>query len=260
MRGFILFGIIGVLIFGATASYYWEGNLFGFRYWSWRQKLTLSVQTPDGIVSGSSVTAVSWDMPPEWFKIGESGGGHGGPLKLFGEAVTLEVAPNKYLFALVDDAATELAVTLFASPPLRSGHRDEYARSLDRIQLTAEAKRLTAKQYPRLVTFTDINDPTTVQDVKPSELEEFFGPGVSLNSITLSLTPEPMTDGRVDAALPWLCDYEFRRSGERLLSHRTIGPSSTALKSNRCPWRNYVMEAWGTDVDDKIKRRLCCPS
>ncbi|MBY4612735.1 hypothetical protein [Rhizobium redzepovicii] len=254
------FGIIGVLILGAMASYYWEGNLFGFRHWSWRQKLTVSVETPNGMVIGSSVTAAGWDMPPEWFRIGDSGGGHGGPLKLTGEAVTLEVAPNKYLFALVDDAATELAITLFASPPFRSAGRDEYASSLDRIQLITEAKRLTPKQYPRLVTFTDVNDPTTVRDVKPSELEEFFGPGVSLNSITLSVTPEPTTDGRVDAALPWLCAYEFRPSGKSHLSHQTIGPSSTALKSNRCPWRNYVMEAWGTDVDDKMKKRLCCPS
>lgn len=260
MRGFMLFGIIGVLILGAMASYYWEGNLFGFRYWSWRQKLTLSVETPDGILTGSSVAAASWDMPPEWFRIGDSGGGHGGPHKLTGEAVTLEVAPNKYLFALVDDAATELAVTLFASPPPRLADRDEYARSLNRIQLIAETKRLTPKQYPRLITFTDINDPTTVRDVKPSELEEFFGPGVSLNSITLSVTSEPMTDGRVDAALPWLCDYEFRPSGKGHSSHRAIDPSSRALKSNRCPWRNFVMEAQGTDVDDNIKRRLCCPS
>jgi len=39
-------------------------------------------------------------MAPDWFRIGDSKGMHGSGM-LTGEAVVVEVAPGKYLFALM---------------------------------------------------------------------------------------------------------------------------------------------------------------
>ena len=56
---------------------------------------------------------------------------------------------------------------------------------------------------PLLVTFTDIKDPTTVKKVDPDNLAATFGPGVSLKSITLEITDETVTEGKVEKIFVW---------------------------------------------------------
>lgn len=54
-----------------------------------------------------------------------------------------------------------------------------------------------------MVTFTDITDPTTVNQVDPTNLAATFGPGVSLKRITLQITDEPVTEGKIESVLGW---------------------------------------------------------
>jgi hypothetical protein len=54
------------------------------------------------------------------------------------------------------------------------------------------------------VTFTDIIYPTTVKQVNPTNLVASFGPGVSLKRITLEITDEPVTEGKIEQILPCL--------------------------------------------------------
>ena len=58
--------------------------------------------------------------------------------------------------------------------------------------------------YPLLVTFTDIADPKTVKRVDPDDLAATFGPGYRLASVTLEITDEAVTEGRVQSVLGWL--------------------------------------------------------
>ncbi|MDR4487060.1 MAG: hypothetical protein R3B83_05990 [Nitrospirales bacterium] len=58
--------------------------------------------------------------------------------------------------------------------------------------------------YPLLVTFTDLTDPTTVKVVDPENLAATFGPGVSLKRLTLEITDEPVTEGKIESVLGWL--------------------------------------------------------
>lgn len=60
--------------------------------------------------------------------------------------------------------------------------------------------------YPLLVTFTDTADPTTVREVDPDNLGTTFGSGVSLKRITLEITDEPVTEGKIESVLGWLDD------------------------------------------------------
>lgn len=62
-------------------------------------------------------------------------------------------------------------------------------------------------QYPMLVTFDDIADPASVKLVDPADLAASFGPGVRLKAVTLEVTDEPVTEGRVKGVLGWLPDY-----------------------------------------------------
>jgi hypothetical protein len=74
--------------------------LTGCQTYSWHQKMTVTVQTPSGEVSGSAVTAVRWSK--HWIQ----SDGMGWDYALAGEAVVVEVTPGHYLFALLRSAAT----------------------------------------------------------------------------------------------------------------------------------------------------------
>jgi hypothetical protein len=73
------------------------------------------------------------------------------------------------------------------------------------------------KLYPLLVTFTDINDPKTVKFVDPDDLSASFGPGVSLKSITLEITDDDVTEGKISGVLRWL-----ETIGDGMLDGRSI--------------------------------------
>jgi hypothetical protein len=79
--------------------------------------------------------------------------------------------------------------------------------SLKFIQSKREIRNVPPNAYPLLVTFTDINDPKSVLEVKPDNLAASFGVGYSLKSITLEITDEPVTEGKVEGVLGWLDKY-----------------------------------------------------
>jgi hypothetical protein len=198
--------LIGIVLGGVG---YFQGGLFGFRFWSWHQKLTISVETPKGMVTASSVTSAFWDMPPQWFRIGDSGGARGAGA-LSGEAVVMEIASGRYLFVLLRDYSADTAVQLFAEPPVKTGLPEEYQAVLDRLVNLRAKRELARNQYPLLVTFDDINDPASVKRVDPDNLAASFGPGFSLNAITMTITDEPVTEGKVEGVLGWLVSLRGR--------------------------------------------------
>ena len=176
------------------------GYLFGWpRSWSWHEKLTLEVQTPDGIKTASSVIRQSMSYtsggrltPPE---------AQGARLEFHGEAVVLELDKGRYLFAILKDMPNPFVVFFPGEAPI------EVASELEDLR---ETRVLTPDQYPWLVTFDDINDPQSVRRVDPGRLDEYFGPGYALKSIKLAITGDPVTEGRVDAVLGWLPEYYDR--------------------------------------------------
>jgi hypothetical protein len=205
VRGGVMLRVLVALALCLTLS---GCDLFGFRDWEWRQKLTVSVMTPEGLKTASSVAEGSWSMAPTWFKIGDSGGGPGVG-RLRGEAVVLELEPQRYLFALQDYSALT-AVYTSAGPDFRPGMRQDYIPVLDRMESIRYGTTLAPKHYPLLVTFNDINDPTSVRHVDPGDLSASFGPGYRLSAITLSITDEPVTEGVLEQVLKWinsLSDY-----------------------------------------------------
>ena len=83
----------------------------------------------------------------------------------------------------------------------------------ERLETLREVRELSSDQYPMLVTFADINDPTTVRRVDPDNLAASFGPGVSLKRITFGITGEDVTDGRIRELLPWIGGCEEPKFG-----------------------------------------------
>jgi hypothetical protein len=178
----------------------------------WHQKLTVAVETPDGVKTGSAVTRVSalWGRQPL--------SGNGVAFGVMGEATVVELPNGQYLFALLANQstrsdgflilATEYVANEAFSEQLSGGKPlvadDTRSELFEKLQAFRGSRTLPRDQYPLLVTFKDINDPTSVKLVDPDNLAATFGEGYRLQSITLEITDEDVTNGRVEKTLEWL--------------------------------------------------------
>lgn len=178
---------------------------------SYRYKLTLTVSTPEGIKRGSSVVEISfWEV-----SVPAKGIMH----KMRGDALYLDLGPSaRPLVALLTRQS-------------RSGSRDDRNWSLDggpgipyisrlygivpstnvmdtiaQIARMRGPRQIASNELPDLVTFANVNDPKTVLEVNPNDLQAVLGPHVRWDEITLEITDEPVTGG-IQFRLPWLPAY-----------------------------------------------------
>lgn len=188
--------------------------------YSWRHKLTVTVETPAGEVSESTVSAVSWRK--HWLDWDGMGWSYG----LTGEAVVVEVTPGRYLFALLKGAGTTeyMGSVAAASIAGREGRvLDEalFSEVHYRRDRAAGVIVVPEYQYPLLVTFDDITRPETVREVDPGDLAAVFGEGVRLKAVTLEITRGAVTEGRVEGVLGWIDEYQrsqWRLNGEKCVA------------------------------------------
>ncbi|MEM7721612.1 MAG: hypothetical protein AAF376_04505 [Pseudomonadota bacterium] len=162
--------------------------------------MTVTVETPDGIVSASSVIEVE----ALYFEGGELVSGREVGYTYRGEAVALEVLPGQWLFALIDAPA---ALMYHASPDQFGGiPRHDRGTWLSQIRRQRTPVELTGGFRPRLVTFADLNDPVTVEAVDPDDLAATFGDGVRLREVTLEVVRQGVGGDEILGLLPWLPD------------------------------------------------------
>jgi hypothetical protein len=170
--------------------------------YAWNQKLTVTVSTPRGEVSGSSVVAVSYTR--NFFS-----GGWGGALyhlTLRGDATTVDLGGGQLLFALLAYEHSQEPHSTGAIP-LKFFNENAYwaTDTFKRVERASGRGTITLPQklYPRFLRFRDIKDPTTAELVDPDNLEKSFGPGIRLVRVTIKITGEPVTRG-IRKVLPWL--------------------------------------------------------
>jgi hypothetical protein len=173
--------------------------------WEWNQKLTVEVETPDGVRLGSAVSHVSW-------RAANALGNY--PADYSGEATVVDLGRGRYLFALIGESTKQIAAyTLHAELGER---RSDYRDLFPKVMAFRGVRDVPRDQYPLLVTFTDLNDPTTVLRVDPADLAASFGPGVSLKRIKLEITDEKVTKGSIERLLTWLDEYYGKKlDGQR---------------------------------------------
>lgn len=194
-------GIVVLRVFSLMCAFF---TLTGCQErFEWRQKMTVTVETPAGEVSGSSVSEVGWQ------KHMIRTDGMNWDYDVTGEAVVVEVTPGQYLFALLKGAGTTEYMGSVAAASI-SGQKGRvidaalFDEIRDKRDRAAGPITVPADQYPMMVTFADIADPASVELVDPADLAASFGPGVRLKSVVLEVTEEPVTEGRVEQTLPWL--------------------------------------------------------
>jgi hypothetical protein len=167
---------------------------------SYREKLTLVVETPMGEVSASGVRETTFQgsslsLTPEM----------GGSTRTTrGEAIPLEVAPGQWVFVLLGGSYAPLIVDRALYPDL-----GDYVRALratkGKVQVTTNAKGEPLRFG--MVTFLDIDDPTSARFIENGDLEPFFGPGYRIVSSKVEITNEPVTEGRIIEVLDWWMDH-----------------------------------------------------
>ncbi|MCP4097481.1 MAG: hypothetical protein GY748_14685 [Planctomycetaceae bacterium] len=184
--------LVGVAIF-----------VYQLRYpkFSWNQKLTLEVETPQGIKTGSAIVGIEVSFGPSGL-----GDISGTTQSWHGEASVVDLGEGRYLFALLGHpiymAQNTFAKSVSDDPDYKVLNSKVFYPKMQRIEGPVPVP--DHRYFPLLVTFTDINDPASVKKIDPDDLAASFGPGYSLKSITLEITDEPVTKGAVEKVLGWL--------------------------------------------------------
>lgn len=176
----------------------------------YRYRLTVEVDTPEGLRTGSSVIEVQQGM-------GRTTMDGYGPVvryRIRGEAVAVDLPGGKTLYALLrsgNDVDWATRVVPFLSPDqddenplddvLLMEGKQEVPRTWPPVGHLSERPA-----YPMMVTFGDEGDPTSVTLVDPDDLAASFGEGVKLKRITAELTDEPVTTG-IEKRLRWMNGY-----------------------------------------------------
>jgi hypothetical protein len=177
-------------------------NPFGSTY-SYRYKITVEVDTPEGLKSGFAVheTLVSKSN----VDLGDIDAKRG--MRTRGEAVAVDLSGGQTLFALIPDSSLTQAVLdpdwkndwVESAKRISGGDTPAGALPMDPAKPVGRFDKPSG--YPMLVRFRDSADPKTVEEVKPDDLAASFGAGVRLRRIILQMTDEDVTVG-IEKKLP----------------------------------------------------------
>lgn len=177
-----------------------------------KYRLTVEVDTPDGVRSASGVMAVHPNR-----SYGGSGSGPSGP-KTKGDALFVNLGGGKNIVALLlhgtnsaeTDGMSYLPLRAFAAAGKRIDFRD--------VKRQTEIVAVKGDLIPTLVTFGNAADPRSARAVDPADLQAALGKNVALRNVSLQVVPaglwpldfggwfgEPVTR-HIEAELPWWRD------------------------------------------------------
>jgi hypothetical protein len=170
-----------------------------------KYRLTVEVETPEGIKSASGVLAVHPDR-------GYSRRGH---TTTKGDAVFVDLGQGKNLVALLAHIDGTLDLDGINYVALRAYKAAGHNVSFNEMNRMTGAVPVTGALIPVLATFAVSGDPASARAVPPDDLATALGKGFRLHGITAEAVPngvwpldfggalgEPVTRG-IEAKLPW---------------------------------------------------------
>ncbi|MGB3711524.1 MAG: hypothetical protein WA985_07530 [Erythrobacter sp.] len=199
----------------------------------YRYRLTVEVETPEGLRSGSGVIEVEQSMG----RSSMNPAGRQIRRRARGEAVAVDLPDGRTLYALLrsdSNGSWATYVMQMLAPDIEGEPWEEVFDNVLLIEGEVELPRTWPTEahldersaYPMLVTFRDESGPTTVERVDPDDLAASFGAGYTLERITVQLTDDPVTTG-IAERLGWLSEFpeprldpHFRSSATPNLSQR----------------------------------------
>ncbi len=204
LSGFAILSLLAVLVIGDQVRLHRPDHKF---------RLTVEVETPDGVKSASGIFSVT----PNRGYGGSNTGETAGP-KTKGDALFVDLGGGKNVVALLAvgtdrtdlDATNYIAMRAFNAAGRRVQFRDmKKTTAMSPVEVPAE-------NAPVLVTFKNINDPASMRRLTADNVQELLGAGVKLHGLTVSTVAngfwpldvggalgEPVSRG-IEQKLPWL--------------------------------------------------------
>jgi hypothetical protein len=171
-----------------------------------KYRLTVAVETPEGVKSAANVMAVHPDR----------GYSRRGQTRTRGDAVWVDLGGGKNLVALMAHIDQSLELDGMNYLAMRAYNAAGRKVSFNEMNRMTGAVPVQGSLMPILVTFTDPADPGTARVVAPDDLEAALGKGFRLQGVTAEGLPnglwpldfgwvlgEPVTRG-IETRLPWL--------------------------------------------------------
>ena len=189
-------GVIGFLGGGMTLMLTGCGMLGGTK--SYRFRMTVEIETPQGLKIGSSVMEIT-----SYKTMKLTSEEHAGAGSFRGEAVVVDL-PNGPVFALLknDDAGQPLdvRVTSALSRVAEFNTVDDYVATVaDLSGMFSSAKaELPRADWPLMVRFRDIDDPRSVEKVSPQSM--------GVKRILVETTGDQITTG-INKRFSWFAQY-----------------------------------------------------
>jgi len=185
--------IIAVILGGGLLFLAWRAQPTVYRY-----RLTVEVETPEGLRTGSAVREVRWRAGRQITAEADTSS-----MTHRGEAAMIDLPNGQVLFALMSPNGQETPRLAFGSARQTSASD----RSLKILEPPPRPDPVFGESgYPRLVRFGDLRDPTTVSSVNPADFASSFGPGYRLVRITAEIVDDEVTT-KIRSQLPWLSRY-----------------------------------------------------
>jgi hypothetical protein len=178
---------------------------------SYRYKLTISVETPEGLKTSSNV--VELDFYKSW---------DGAPHRTYGQALVIDLGTRGALVALLTRGRSgnwveddPKYIVLMKCGDSRNNSDDiRMVRGLDACKA---AYPVDLAELPDLLLLKKAEDPSSAVVVDPGNPQSVLGPGVVIRSATIQVTNEPLTHG-VDDHLPWVRGWWGRIDSPPLLT------------------------------------------
>jgi hypothetical protein len=196
-------GVIGVLTATVGALVLVGCGLMNSNY-SYRYKITVEVDTPEGLKTGFAVHETI--VGKSNVNLGELSARRG--IRTRGEAVAVDLPGGQTLFVLVPNSA----IPQKALDPVWKNDWVESAKRIvsgdvpdgpQAIRYSDPRQYNKSATYPLIVRFRDPQDPSTVELVQPDDLAASFGTGVRLKGITVQVTNDEVNLG-IRRRIPWL--------------------------------------------------------
>ena len=213
-----------------------------------RYKMTVEVETPEGIKTGSAVREISMVSRPK--RMGEMNDTHMRLEK--GEAVVVDLGQRGVLFATLGSATDPVWSFLNAFPsPCAEGAVSRCSVKYYSSLKLGDRAQLSARYYPMFVAFGDLNDPKSAKNVlemkscpdpatgipdnsrciDKDHFEETFGQGVQLKAIFIEITDQPFFP-IVGHFLKWLDTvYGHQLDGSNLQMLGSKNPVANSLSA-----------------------------
>ena len=210
IRHFILTFFLGVVVY----------NYVTYPSYTYRYRMTVEVETPEGVKTGSSVVEIYNNQIP----VSMAGlfGGHYNWMNIEGEGVFVEIGDGKILFLdkISNDHIMDILVDTFPIPIVDEKDKKIVYR-IDNIRevmkyygtLINSKAEVSEKNFPTMLAVVNKNNQEDIQRVNSENMEEVFGEGIKLKRVVIEMTQNAVTKNPLNSILrPKISGYEYRQT------------------------------------------------